>query len=84
MNTQKVAITIPNDIIAVIDNISKKSGVSRSKYISDVLREKIKKEEEKKLTSTYDDVFSDESIQKEQLETAEWFNDSGDSKGETW
>ena len=39
MNTRKVAITIPNDIIAVIDKISKKSGVSRSKYISEVLRE---------------------------------------------
>ena len=50
MNTQKVAITIPNDIIAVIDKISKKSGVSRSKYISEVLRDKIKGEQGKKLT----------------------------------
>ena len=84
MNTQKVAITIPNDIIAVIDKISKKSGVSRSKYISEVLRDKIKEEQGKKLTSAYNDVFSDESIQKEQLETAEWFKRSGDSEGEAW
>ena len=84
MNTQKVAITIPNDIITVIDKISKKSGVSRSKYISEVLRDKIKEENEKKLTSAYNDVFSDESIQKEQLETAEWFEGSGEGEGEVW
>lgn len=84
MNTQKVAITIPNDIIAVIDKISKKSGVSRSKYISQVLRDKIKEENEKKLTNAYNDVFSDESIQKEQLETSEWFEGSGDGEGEVW
>ena len=84
MNTQKVAITIPNDIIAVIDKISKKSGVSRSKYISEVLRDKIKEEQGKKLISAYNEIFSDESIQKEQLETAEWFKGSGDSEGEAW
>ena len=84
MNTQKVAITIPNDIIAIIDKISKKTGVSRSKYISEVLRDKIKEEQGKKLTSAYNDVFADESIKKEQLETAEWFKRSGDSEGESW
>lgn len=84
MNTQKVAITIPNDIISVIDKISKKEGLSRSKYISLVLRDKIKEEYYKKLTSAYNDVFSDESIQKEQLETSEWFKRSGDNEGEAW
>ena len=84
MNTQKVAITVPNDIIAVVDKISKQEGISRSKYISQVLRDRIKEEHEKKLTSAYNDVFSDESIQKEQLETAEWFEGSGNNEGQTW
>lgn len=84
MNTQKVAITVPNDIIAVIDKISKQEGISRSKYISRTLRDKIREEQEKRLTSAYNDVFSDESIQKEQLETSEWFEGSGDSEGQAW
>jgi len=41
MNTQKVAITIPIDILAKIDAISGKLVLSRSKYISTLLREKL-------------------------------------------
>jgi len=37
MNTQKVAITIPKKIVIVIDMISKEKGISRSRYISNVL-----------------------------------------------
>ncbi len=84
MGTQKVAITIPDDVIGIIDIISKKEGVSRSKYISQVLRNKIKEDHAKRLTSIYNDVFSDESIRKEQLETSEWFEGSGNSEGEKW
>lgn len=84
MNTHKVAITIPNDIITVIDKISKEEGISRSRYISLVLRDKIKGEYEKKITSAYNNVFSDESMQKEQLETSEWFEGSDDNEGEAW
>jgi hypothetical protein len=86
MGTQKVAITIPDDIIGIIDIISKQEGVSRSKYkyISQVLRNRIKEENAKKLTSIYNDVFLDESIRKEQLETSEWFEGAGNNEGETW
>jgi len=34
MHTQKVAITIPKELEAMIDDISKKRGLSRSKFIS--------------------------------------------------
>jgi metal-responsive CopG/Arc/MetJ family transcriptional regulator len=84
MNTQKVAITVPNDIIAVIDKISKQEGISRSKYISRLLKDKILEEHEKKLTCVYNEIFSDESIRKEQLETSEWFEGTGDNEGQAW
>jgi hypothetical protein len=48
------------------------------------LRDKIKTEYEKKLTSAYNDVFSDGSMQKELLETSEWFKGSGDNEGDAW
>lgn len=37
MNTQEVAITIPKELVAMVDDISKKRGLSRSKFISTIV-----------------------------------------------
>lgn len=84
MNTQKVAITIPSDLIILIDNISKKRGMSRSKFISTVLHEKILDERNRQIKEAYNKIFSDESICKEQLETASWFEGTSSDKGQEW
>ena len=84
MNTKKVAITIPVDLVIMIDNISKQMGLSRSKYISTVLREKVLNEQERKIRDSYNQVFSDESIKKEQLQTTIWFDGTGNNGGQEW
>lgn len=84
MNTQKVAITIPADLVIMIDDISKQLGLSRSKYISTVLREKILREKQQHIKETFNRVFSDDSIQKEQLQTAIWFDGTGNQGGQEW
>ena len=84
MNTQKVAITIPADLVIMIDDISKQMGLSRSKYISTVLREKILSEKERQIKDSYNLVFSDETIKKEQLQTAIWFDGMGNQGGQEW
>ena len=84
MNTQKVAITIPTDLVIMIDDISKQLGLSRSKYISTVLREKVLSEKERQIKDSYNRVFSDESIKKEQLQTAIWFDGTGNQEGQEW
>jgi metal-responsive CopG/Arc/MetJ family transcriptional regulator len=84
MNTQKVAITIPTDLVTIIDDISKQLGLSRSKYISTVLREKVLSEKERQIKDSYNRVFSDDSIQKEQLQTAIWFDGIGNKGGQEW
>ena len=84
MNTQKVAITMPADLIKVVDEVSKKKGLSRSKYISVVLRERLVSDRENQIKEAYDRVFSDTSIQKEQLETALWFDRAGGKEGQEW
>jgi metal-responsive CopG/Arc/MetJ family transcriptional regulator len=84
MNTQKVAITIPTDLVIMIDNISKQIGLSRSKYISTVLREKVLSDKEQQIKDSYNRVFSDESIKKEQLQTARWFDGTGNQGGQEW
>ncbi len=64
MNTQKIAITMPKDLVDMINEISSRKGLSRSKFISLVLREKIKFEKEQQIRDAYDHVFSDKTIQK--------------------
>ena len=84
MNTQKVAITVPTDLLTIIDDISKQKGMSRSRFISTILREKVVQEKEKRIKATYNRVFSDELILKEQIETASWLEGTGSKKGQEW
>ena len=76
MNTQKVAITIPIDILSKVDDISGKLGFSRSKYISILLKEKLSEVIENQVKESYDRVFSDDAVKKEQVEPTEWPSES--------
>jgi metal-responsive CopG/Arc/MetJ family transcriptional regulator len=84
MNTQKVAITMPKDLIAAVDTISRDKGISRSRFISLTIEEKIADERDKNLREAYDRVFSDDSVRKEQLDTANWFQQAGSKDGQEW
>ena len=84
MNTQKVAITVPTDLLTTIDNMSKQKGISRSRYISNILREKVLDEKEKQIKASYNRVFSDELILREQIETASWLEGTGTKEEQEW
>ena len=84
MHTKKVAITIPKKLVAMVDDISKKRGLSRSKFISMVLMEQVMSERNRYIKSTYDRIFSDESIKEEQLNCARWFEGLGSERGQEW
>jgi metal-responsive CopG/Arc/MetJ family transcriptional regulator len=84
MRTEKVAITIPSDLVAVIDDIRSRKGVSRSKFITLLLRQKIQDEQAREIKEAYDRVFSDASVAKEQVDTAAWFDGSGSDEGQEW
>jgi hypothetical protein len=84
MNTQKVAITMPIDLLTTIDNISKQKGISRSRYISNILRKTVLAEKERQVKASYNRVFSDELILREQLETASWLEGAGSKEGQEW
>ena len=68
----------------MIDDIRIKRGVSRSKFITLILRERIMDEQVREIQEIYDRVFSDASIVEEQLETASWFEGSGKDEGQKW
>ena len=84
MSTKKVAITMPTELVTMIDEILKQKRISRSRFISIVLREKVLSERERHIKDIYDRVFSDDSIRKEQLETALRFDGAGSKEGQEW
>lgn len=84
MNTQKVAITVPKNILIMIDKISKAKGISRSKLISSMLEQKLAEEKAAYLKSAYDKIFDDNSIKEEQRSTAMWFENAGNEGGQEW
>lgn len=84
MTTQKVALTIPKELVAIIDVLSKREGISRSKFVSTLLREKVLVERDRHLQDTYNRIFSDEQIRKEQKETARWFENMSNKEGTEW
>jgi metal-responsive CopG/Arc/MetJ family transcriptional regulator len=84
MTTQKVAISMPEDLIKEIDLIRKNKGLSRSRYIAVALCAKVADEKREFLKQAYDSVFSDEKMQKEQRDTAEWFEGVGSGEGQEW
>jgi len=46
--------------------------------------EKISEEKDRIVKDAYDSVFSDESVCREQLDTAAWFEGAGNNEGEIW
>jgi len=84
MNTKKVAITIPKNILILIDNISRSKGMSRSKTITTMLEQKLVDENAAYLKRAYDAVFDDDAIKAEQESTALWFENTGNQGGQEW
>ena len=84
LNTQKVAITVPKNIIIMIDRISKSKGISRSKLISSMLEQKLSEEKYAYLKNAYDRVFDDDSIKEEQRSTSMWLEFQGNEGGQEW
>ncbi len=54
MNTQKIAITVPMPLLTVLDDVRKHRGISRSKFISEAVHEKILKEQKQVTMGNYD------------------------------
>jgi len=75
---------MPRQLVAAIDVLSKRKGISRSRFISSVLFERITEEKEGQIREAYDRVFSDDAIKKEQLEMADWYGKLENEEGQEW
>ncbi len=84
MNTLKVAISIPEEIVKSIDRLRKSRGISRSKYITNTMIQKIHEELNRELKAQYDKIFSEPGMQEEQSETTEFFKNGDRMEGQEW
>ncbi len=84
MSTQKVSITISKEILSLIDTASKELKISRSRFVSLVLKEKLLENRKRKIQEAYDSVFADSVIRKEQFDTSKWFEGLEDREGQEW
>jgi len=66
MSTIKVAITLPEKILHIIDVFAKKKHISRSEFIAKSLDVNIKTILEHEVVESYNKVFDDDTIKKEQ------------------
>jgi metal-responsive CopG/Arc/MetJ family transcriptional regulator len=57
MRTERITISIPSDLVSMIDDIRIRRGASRSKFITLLLREKIMDEQAREIREAYDRVF---------------------------
>ena len=68
----------------MIDKTTEKRSMSRSKFISLLLREKLLEEKNRQLKDEYNRVFSDSAICDEQFKTAMWFDGAGRREEQEW
>lgn len=83
MTTRKTAITVSEELLARVDAMAEERGQSRSRFISDVLREAVRARRDAEITRRLDALFADAAVAKEQrrgareLEAATDWGESG-------
>lgn len=84
MKTQEIAISLPQTLVAAIDEMSRKQGLPRNRLIVRMLSEKVREENQRRLKEAYDTAFSDESFGREQLEMSHWLAQGDNDEGQEW
>lgn len=70
MAVHKFALSIPRDVMAEVDGAARRRGVTRSRFISDVLRKVARARSDAEITRRLDEVFSDPAVAGEQRRTS--------------
>ena len=71
MTTRRVAITLPDGILARADHWAHKQGKSRSRLVADLLDTALEDLSEQEATRLYDEAFASSEARKENQQLAE-------------
>jgi metal-responsive CopG/Arc/MetJ family transcriptional regulator len=69
MGARKFAISIPQEVMEQIDAAAERRGITRSRFISDVLRKVARARTDAEITRRLDAVFSDPHVVREHRRT---------------
>jgi len=80
MARAKIAITVPEDLLSVVDAASRARGETRSGFISRILKTALKARRDAGITRRLNELFAEESV----VATQERITREMDSAGTDW
>lgn len=84
MPVKKFAISVPEDVMAQVDRAAASRGVTRSRFIADVLRGVASARSDAEVTARINRLFADPEIAREQRATATKFHAVAPASGSDW
>ncbi len=84
MATRKLAISVPEDVVHDVDAAAKQRGMTRSGFITHILRRIARARSDAEISRRVNEVFADPEVAKEQAETARQFSRDDTERGTGW
>ncbi|HEX7670200.1 MAG TPA: ribbon-helix-helix protein, CopG family [Polyangiaceae bacterium] len=73
MAAHKFAISVPEEVMAQVDEAAERRGVTRSRFITDVLRKVARAQTDSEITRRLDDLFGNPEVAREQRRVSREF-----------
>ena len=84
MAARKFAISIPDDVMTQVDQAARRRGVTRSRFIAQVLSHVASARRDAEISHAVDAFFSDPVIAREQVATTRAFQKVAAHAGTEW
>ena len=84
MATRKLAISVPEDVVQDVDAAAKKRGMTRSGFITDILRRIARARSDAEISRRVNEVFADPEVAEEQAKTARQLSRNVTERGTEW
>lgn len=84
MPARKFAISIPEDVMKQVDRAAASRGVTRSRFIAEVLRRAAQARSDAEITRQLDRVFADTAMSREQRRRARALQSAKPRAGTEW
>lgn len=84
MGYGKISITMPEDILNEIKQLAQKREIKLSRFISDVLADKVRRSKEESFVQRINEIFADPEVAKEQRLMAKDIADTTDVEELPW
>ena len=82
--TKKFAISIPLPVMREIDRAARDRGITRSRFIAQILARAAQARSDAEITRRLDTIFGDQRAAAEQRATARAFAGAGHPRGTEW